>query len=367
MPEIVEVSLEPAAILLQSGGDTAEATATVQNKGEILDQYNLEIEGLDRTWYTIHAPLVGLFPGDRSDVRISFHPPKRNDIRAGDYPFLIKAVSQVDSARTGSAKGFMKIQPFAVFKAEVNPQRAEARRSARYQVGVSNSGSVDLVLDLKAADKEGECRFDWSPETITVAPGDKATASVSVHPKRGWFKGASKNYDFTVTVIPQGARGEPKALNGSLLHRPLISSWTPALRGLKTLVVLILLLTGFGFLLQFGGGVYGYQRGITQLIERAKEMGGGFMGSPNTGTPKPSTSQAPAYVEGFKVAHDAQPQLVGDPVENQSHDSAGNAYQNTTKGTLFWLKSTNVVYFFTTEEVYVFRDGRSQVIDRKSP
>src|SRR3990172_556168 len=187
MPEAVRITLEPPALTLQAGGDTAEAVATVHNLGEVLDQYDLDIEGLERAWYTIHAPSVGLFPGDHSEVRISLHPPKRSDIRAGDYPFLVKAVSQVSRDRAGTAKGMLKIQPFAVFKAEINPQRVTGRRGGGYRLTIANSGSVDLTLDLKAADRDGGCRFAFSPETVVVAPGDKATASLSARPRRSWL------------------------------------------------------------------------------------------------------------------------------------------------------------------------------------
>ncbi|MDQ1249175.1 MAG: hypothetical protein QG597_3549 [Actinomycetota bacterium] len=365
MPEAARVTLEPAAIMLQSGGDTAEAVATVSNLGEVLDQYDLEIEGLDRTWYTVHAPSVGLFPGDHSDVRISLHPPKRSDLRAGDYPFLVKAISQVDRQRSASAKGLIKIQPFAVFKAELSPQRTAGRRRGGYRVTISNSGSVDLTLDLKAADREGGCSFKFSPETVVVAPGQKGNASLGAHPKRGWFMGRTQGYDFTVTVAPQGARGDPRTLNGSFVHQPLLPSWAPILGLIKTLVVVALLAAGVSGALFLGGGVTGYQIGLSRLVQQATSMFSGAPAPTKTATSQPTTGDALVYLGGFKELHDAESQLVGDPIENVTYDSTGNGYQNSKNGTLFWLKSTNTVYFFTAEAVYVFRDGRNQTIDRR--
>jgi hypothetical protein len=364
--ESAKVTLEPSALMLQSGGDTGEAVATVRNTSEVLDQFDIEIEGLERTWYTVHAPSVGLFPGDNSEVRISFHPPKRIDIRAGDYPFLVKAVSQVDKARGGSAKGFVKIQPFAVFKAEISPQRATGRRGGTFRVVVSNSGSVDLSLDMKAADREKGCRFDINPETLVVAPGEKATAAVHAHPNRGWITGPPKPYDFTVTVAPQGARGDVKAVNGTFLHRPLLRSWRPLTGLFKTIIILALLAAGFGFALNLGGGVSGYQRGITKLWEQARGLVAGESATQTGsqgGTQTTTSGGIPTFTGGFRIMHDADPQLVGDPLENAHYDMSGNGYQNTKSGTLFWLKETNTVYFFGKEGLYVYRDGRTRMID----
>ena len=358
MPDSAKVTLEPPAMTLQSGGDTAEAVATVTNVGEVLDQYDIEIEGLDRTWYTIHAPSVGLFPGDHSEVRISFHPPKRSDIRAGDYPFAVRAVSQVSRDRGGSARGMLKIQPFAVFKAEISPQRTAGRRGGGYRLMVSNSGSVDLTLDLKAADREGTCRFDVNPETMVVAPGEKASASIHIHPGRGWLTGPAKPHDFTVTLAPQGAMGDVRTVNASFLHRPLMRSWRPILGFFKTIVFLAILGGGVLFALNLGGGVSGYQRGLARLWSQTSALVAG--GAPAQPPAKAGTLH---FTDGFKAIHDADPERVGDPLENANYDLAGNGYQNTTRGTLFWLKATNTVYLFTKEGVYVHRNDRIRLID----
>ncbi|MCL4486542.1 MAG: hypothetical protein M1570_00225, partial [Chloroflexi bacterium] len=192
-------------------------------------------------------------------------------------------------------------------------------------------------------------------------------ASLSAHPKRGWLTGPTKAYEFTVTVSPQGARGDVKTVNGSFVHRPMMPSWGPVFGVLRTIIVLILLAAGVTYAYRLGGGVSGYQMGFSKLAQQARGLFAGDSTPGTTAVVPPGTANAnerPVYTEGFRLMHDAEPALVGDPTENVSYDRVGNGYQNSAKGTLFWLKATNTVYFFTTEAAYVFRNGRANLIDK---
>jgi hypothetical protein len=365
MPEAVRVSLQPAEVNLQAGGETAELVATVHNAGEVLDQYDVAVDGLEHAWYTVHTPSVGLFPGDHSEVRLSLHPPKRSDIRAGDYPFLVKATSQASKDRVGSARGTLKIQPFAIFKAEMAPQRVTGRRGGSYRLTLSNSGTVDLTLDLKAADREGACSFSYSPETVLVGPGEKKTAGLQISPQRGWLVGPVKGFDFTVTASPQGARGDVKTVNGSFVHKPFLASWRPLTGLLRTVIVIALLLTGSAYALNLAGGPTGVQLGIARLIGQFTGQGTATPSLPPLAATQPTPKPGPlVFLAGFKEMYDANPKLVGEPIENVLYDTAGNAHQSTTQGVLLWYKANNGVFFFTGEGVYAFRQGQPVLIDK---
>jgi len=45
---------------------------------------------------------------------------------------------------------------------------------------------------------------------------------------------------------------------------------------------------------------------------------------------------------GFKTLHDDNPKIVGEPLTDLLYDAAGNAYQGTTKGMLFWAKGSPI-------------------------
>jgi uncharacterized membrane protein len=61
-----ELQIEP--------GQTAESLVTVQNLSEIVEQYSIEVDGLDPPWGTIPVSELSLFPQDQDRARISVPP-----------------------------------------------------------------------------------------------------------------------------------------------------------------------------------------------------------------------------------------------------------------------------------------------------
>ena len=62
-------------------GETVTALATVRNQGEIVDTYDVRVEGLPDAWWTITTPTVFLNPwgtsGDyEQELQVRLHPPR---------------------------------------------------------------------------------------------------------------------------------------------------------------------------------------------------------------------------------------------------------------------------------------------------
>ena len=57
-------------------GELVEATITIRNQSQIVDQFDIKIERLDPAWWTLSASSVSLFPGDQGEAKLTIHPPK---------------------------------------------------------------------------------------------------------------------------------------------------------------------------------------------------------------------------------------------------------------------------------------------------
>ena len=75
MPDKVEVTVEPTAFTI-APGDTTEASATLHNLGQSVDQFTISLDGLEPDWYSLPVSSVALFPNDQDKLRIILHPPK---------------------------------------------------------------------------------------------------------------------------------------------------------------------------------------------------------------------------------------------------------------------------------------------------
>jgi hypothetical protein len=220
------VQLNTDQIVMEPGGTPFEVVATVQNLGDVVDQYTVELSGLDQDWFTAPVTSVGLFPRDREQVRISLHPPKRPGLRAGAYPFRITVRSRGGTVQE-SVEGTLNIRGRAVYRVDITPRRMTARGGGTFKVQIANTGNADVRLALEGRDAENACRIRFSDEQPLVPAGNKKEIPVNIQPLNRPWVGPERPYDFTITARPQDAGGDPQTVPGQFTHKPLFGSWAP--------------------------------------------------------------------------------------------------------------------------------------------
>src|SRR4051812_4179510 len=86
---VLSVELNPEHVEVEPGGQPIEVIVSVHNLSNIVEQYTIQIVGLDGDWFTAPVASLSLFPQDRDQVRLTLHPPKRQGVRTGSYPFQV--------------------------------------------------------------------------------------------------------------------------------------------------------------------------------------------------------------------------------------------------------------------------------------
>jgi hypothetical protein len=177
--------------------------------------------------------------------------------------------------------------------------------------------------------------------------------------------GPERSHELEVTVRPQGASGAPQTIRGAYTHRPWLASWDPVKRGARRAARPVAIGAGVLLLLAFilladvpgrvvgGAGAAGHAVSVTAARAWAA-------------APLPGRNAAAAP----KAVHDCaldgrfagftptEAPLIGTCASRVDSDPFGNAIQYTTNGVLYWLKTTDSVYFFAGDSVYVLVDGR---------
>ena len=70
----------PFTVLLSSdlisveAGDNTPVTLQVVNKGEDVDRFEVEVEGLDAEWTTVPVPVFAIGPGETQSEKVFFRP-----------------------------------------------------------------------------------------------------------------------------------------------------------------------------------------------------------------------------------------------------------------------------------------------------
>ncbi len=250
--ERIRVSLSPTELQASAGGMPAQATLQLQNLGEIVDKFTVEIEGLEETWYSRSASSIALMPQATDQVQISFQPPKRKGVKAKVYPFAITVRSQSTPEEATSVVGQLEVQPSVEFKLGVRPHRVSCRKKGTYRINLANVGTADANFTLEATDLDEGLRFRFQPDNPVVAAWNTIEVPMLARPKRGSMVGEKKRYDITVTVI--AGEGNTQSINCELNHKPFIGSWRTIFRVIKTLLILAVVVVAVYLILNLGGG-----------------------------------------------------------------------------------------------------------------
>jgi hypothetical protein len=233
-----------------NAGDSVEFTATIYNRSQIVDQFTTEIEGLDPAWYDLSVTSVSLFPGDKDEVRITIHPPKTAETKAGSYRFTVKAVSGADPEEFTGAEASVLVRTFAELSVEMSPTRVVGQ-SGTYVITLNNQGNADVIQSFEASDAEEALNYNFKPEEVTVPAGGSATVELYARLKKKPKVEGEREYPFQVVVKPGGAdrfSPEAKTINGQLVYerkarpKPKMPRWLIAVIAAVAAVIIGILL-----------------------------------------------------------------------------------------------------------------------------
>jgi hypothetical protein len=361
----ITVELSQPHVEMEPGGTPVEVVATLQNLSNVVEQYSIEVTGLEADWFTAPVASVSLFPQDKDQVRISLHPPKRPGLRAGSYPFRVVARARGNATQT-SAAGVLDVRGVAIYRiVDLSPRRLTARGSGTYRLEIANSGAADVRLGLEGADPEKQCNFRFPKGEPLVTAGGKGDYPVVVQPRKRPWIGPEKSYDFTISARPIDARGEPQVVSGQFTHKPMFRSFPiwPILKWvLIALVLLAVVIVLFAFQIP-------QEFGRRASVATAQACGG-LRNVPIIGGMCPARAAELGTVTvdcsfqaGFKDFAEANPEMVGPCTTNVVYDDFGNGLQYSKKGALFWLKASNTVYFFTGDSLYAYVQDKPHLLD----
>ncbi|HEX4934260.1 MAG TPA: FHA domain-containing protein, partial [Gemmatimonadaceae bacterium] len=205
-------------------GKTVTATATVTNRGRVVDEVELSVPELPADWYTIDTPQLSLVPGGRAEVTVTLHPPRRSDALAGDYVFSLSARSQ-EQQREEVAPGTFTLLPFTA----VDVSLAAVRSKRHFRVFVENRGNEPVSYNLAGRDDAQAFSYGFERTLVSVLPGEKAAVALEVRRPREWF-GPARNAPFEVVAAPPA--GTELTARGQLaVHPPLQKFKMPVLAG----------------------------------------------------------------------------------------------------------------------------------------
>jgi uncharacterized repeat protein (TIGR01451 family) len=150
--------------------------------------------------------------GQTKDIKVKVTPPR--DVKAGDYPVLVKVASE---GATAELRVTLQISGQGKLALSTKDGRlsgeAEVGKPAAYTLVVSNDGTAPIEEVEMAGTVPANWKVEFNPKTIPsvapnekkevqvlVTPGDKAIAGDYVASFRASGRGESASSDFRITV-----------------------------------------------------------------------------------------------------------------------------------------------------------------------
>ena len=250
--ERIRASLSSTALQVQAGVIPVQATLQIQNLGDIVDKFLVEIEGLDETWYSRSASSIALMPQATDQVQITFQPPKKKGVKAKEYPFVVTVRSQSTPEEATSIVAQLEVLPAVDFKLGIHPYRVSCRKKGTFRIRLANTGVSDINFTLDATDLDEGLRFRFKTDNPEVTSWNTVEVPMIAKPKRGSGVGEKKRYDISVTAI--AGEGNMQTINCELYHSPFIGSWRPILRAIRIIFFIAIIVAVVYFVLKWGGG-----------------------------------------------------------------------------------------------------------------
>jgi|GEM_PF-806985 len=240
MSEKINVTVSPDRLQVALG-ESATATATIKNTGDVVEAYSITVEGIGPQWCTLSVSSASLFPGDEERVQITVQPPKDSSSRAGVYNAVIRVTSNRDSTVETTARLPIDVGRLLLFDLDITPKKAAGRKGS-YKVSITNNGNVPTTYTFAGKDPDGVCRFHFKESSVTIEPGATAAMPVVVDPKKKPFTGRAKTHNFRITVTSHASEaGETKSVEAQFQCKPLIPTWAIAVASVAVVAVVALI------------------------------------------------------------------------------------------------------------------------------
>ena len=218
MSALIRATLSSPAAQLHPG-EWADLTLTIQNFGEVVDRYQITVEGVDPAWVTLSRSEISLFPKDQDQARLTIRPPAGAEARAGHYDVRIHITSLETPTERTTVAFDLEIAGQAGLDLTLTPPRQSGATAGLFELYVGNPGNTDLTVFLSATDVEGRCFYTFDPAQLAVPAGQSRTARLSVRPIAAMPGKGPQVVPFTVLAQPAEAPHLARQVEGQWEQR----------------------------------------------------------------------------------------------------------------------------------------------------
>jgi hypothetical protein len=252
------VTVDDDNVAVEPGGQ-ASVIVRVRNMSSIVEGFSLDVLGDAAPWAQVLPGRLEVLPQSEAQATVLFAPPPGVATRAGQVPFGIRAVSQVDPTASAVVEGDLHVGSVSLSQGKITPATSKGRWSGKHRIELSNWGNTPVRLALEVSDPDEALGFLIAPDVLELPLGTTGTAKLKVRARKPFFRGAPLRRSFRVVgrplapgerrpapgpaAQPYGYDPDQPAVDGAFEQRPIIG------RGVLPVAMVALVAAGaIGFL-----------------------------------------------------------------------------------------------------------------------
>jgi len=230
---------EPGRITVQLTPSQAEGQAMAEFQVQVvqssLTALRVSLSASDSEGacsYTFDPATLLLLPAEAATSRLTVR--TRRALVGGDsqpVPFTVTATALEGTAVAGQAQGRFIQRRLPPVQLSLIPTKQSGPDQATYTVRIANPSQMEATFRLSASDPEGACRYQFTPNTLTVAASGEAQATLVVAPLQYRTETGEQAHTFTVRAEPAGEWFSPAQVEGQFVQtamEPLRLALTPS-------------------------------------------------------------------------------------------------------------------------------------------
>lgn len=222
-------------------GATVPLSIEVTNKGDEVDRFEMQVEGLDPEWTATPEPVFNVGGRETNSQKVFFKPPRASESLAGNYPFVVR-VRSLNSGDSRTVQGVLQVKAFNHLSMELTPKKGSVtpfRHLQPFTLAVMNLGNTEHTLQLSGADPEESCAYEFAGDQITVGPGQQKEVEVAIRATNGGLITSTQLFGFIITARSIQNPNITASTQGQLERRPLISPGTLLLVVVAVVAILL--------------------------------------------------------------------------------------------------------------------------------
>ena len=193
----IRIEMSETALAVNPGG-AVTTRCTVYNASFIVDEYRIEISGLDPSWVEYPKSTTRIFPEAIETITLTFQPPRSSGIAAGDYPFVVTASSADNPALTATSNGVLTIDAFVDFTLDlVSPRQISGEIEGSFTLRLANTGNSRLTIALDAAEETQQLDFTFSEQLVEIDGNENKEVTLTARPNARSL-GSAAVYQITI-------------------------------------------------------------------------------------------------------------------------------------------------------------------------